>query len=186
MHNQHVKIKQQGFTLVEAIITVGITTVLLAIAAPHLTVMIKNNRLSSYINEFAATLYLAKSEAIKRSSPVRVCPSADGASCATSGTWEQGWIVFDDKDNDQTVDTNEDIVYVHKALPNSLVLKGTQFAQGVSYLPNGRISPSLNGSITLCDDRAANDYARKLVLIRTGRFRIEAASSTNHITCPVS
>ena len=178
--------KQQAFTLIEAIITVSIASILLAIAAPDFTTLIKNNRISAYINEFAATLYLAKSEAIKRSSPVRVCPSADGASCATSGTWEQGWIVFADKNDNQTVDANEDIVHVHKALPNNLVLKGTRFARGVSYLANGRISPSLNGSITLCDDRVANDYARKLVLIRTGRFRIEAASSTNHITCPVS
>ena len=46
---------------------------------------------------------LAREEAIKRSSTVRVCPSANGRFCRSDGNWDQGWLVYTDGNADGAV-----------------------------------------------------------------------------------
>ena len=175
----------QGFTLIEVIITLMIASILASIAAPSFSTLIKSNRITSSVNELTAALYLSRSEAIKRGRIVRVCASSNGASCATSGNWEQGWIIFEDENNNGVVDTGEELIRVHKAIANQVTIVGNaDLTLGVSYTPTGRLTPSTNGSITVCDDRAANDYGRQIKLVRTGRFRIATPETEGSITCP--
>ena len=86
--------KVRGFTLIELMVAVAILAVLSALAAPSFNEAFLSNKLASYANNFVASAQLARSEAIKRNATVVMCRSADGASCAASGTWQQGWIVM--------------------------------------------------------------------------------------------
>ena len=103
---------QRGFTLIELIITMVVAGVLLAVAIPSFTAMIKNNRLATSANAFVTAANIARSEAIKRGVRVTVCKSADGASCTTSDDWDQGWIVFADLDNNATVDAGDTLTRI--------------------------------------------------------------------------
>lgn len=85
----------RGFTLVELLVTVAVLGVLLAVAVPSFTDMMRNNRSLAAANELVSALNAARSEAIKRGARVSLCPSTNGTSC--SGTaWQSGWIVFFD------------------------------------------------------------------------------------------
>lgn len=83
-----------GFTLIELMIVLVILAVILGVALPGFTDLRLTNRLKTYANEIVASVYLARSEAIKRNVPISLCASTDGTSCAGSGDWEQGWIVL--------------------------------------------------------------------------------------------
>jgi type IV fimbrial biogenesis protein FimT len=63
------------------------------IAVPSLDGATLGKKLSSYANNLAASAYFARSEAIKRNALITLCVSSDGTTCATSGGWQQGWIV---------------------------------------------------------------------------------------------
>ena len=82
-----------GFTLIELMIVLVILAVMLSVVLPGFSDLRLTNRLKSYANKVVASVYLARSEAIKRNAPVTLCASADGITCAASGDWEQGWIV---------------------------------------------------------------------------------------------
>lgn len=90
--------KLAGFTLVELMIALALLSILAAIALPAFDSFTLNQRLRAYANDFAAAARLARSEAVKRNGPVRLCMTADGATCTTVGSWEQGWLVVNAAD----------------------------------------------------------------------------------------
>ena len=56
----------QGFTLVELMVTLAVAAIILAIAAPSFSQMIRDHRLITTANDFMGTMQLARSEAIRR------------------------------------------------------------------------------------------------------------------------
>ena len=90
--------QSRGFSLTELMIVLVILGVLLTVALPGFRNLALATRLTNYANELVASVYLARGEAIKRNTDVRLCASTDGASCATAGGWAQGWIILDPND----------------------------------------------------------------------------------------
>lgn len=99
--------KARGFTLTELAITLAIGGILTALALPNFRDYIQNTRLVTSTNEFLTASNLARTEAITRNTRVRVCASSNATtaippSCA--GNWQQGWIMFEDCDDDGVYD----------------------------------------------------------------------------------
>lgn len=85
---------QRGITLLELIVTISIASILMMVAAPSFQSIVIRNRIAANTNELLSALALARNEAIRRGAQVGICKSANGATCTTSGTWTQGWIVY--------------------------------------------------------------------------------------------
>ena len=175
---------QKGFTLIEVLLTTSIAAIVLSIAAPNFTTLIKNTRMTSAVNEFVGVLFLSRSEAIKRGKTVTLCKSSNGTTCSTVGSWEQGWIVFEDKNNDAVIDVGEDVIRINEGFEasNAMTMVGNSanVSSRISYLPTGRITNFGIGGTTvvLCDGRSG-DVGKNVVISRTGRFRIDT-----RVTCP--
>lgn len=108
--------RQQGMSLIELIVTMTIVAILIGIGAPSYRYVTNSSRTTTEINALLVDLQYARSEAIKEGQPVTVCPSTTGTGCAAnSTTWQSGWIVFSDPNNNQTVDTGETILRAQAA-----------------------------------------------------------------------
>ena len=92
-----------GMTAIELLILVAALGLLLLITVPGSSMLMERYRLSTASSELARGLSLARSEAIRRGSTVRMCPSADGKSCLPGGDWSQGWLVYSDGNGDGRV-----------------------------------------------------------------------------------
>ena len=90
--------KHAGFTLTELMITLAIVGILLTVGVPSLKTFMQGNQLIATTNELISALHIARSEAIKLNSRVSICDSSDGKTCALTGDWSNGWIVFVDFD----------------------------------------------------------------------------------------
>lgn len=168
----------RGFTLVEAAVVVAVLAILATVAMPSMGRMVDSTRLATLSNDFLSSMYLARSEAIKRNRPVAMCKSSDGIECAASGGWEQGWIVFHDPNNNGTADAGEAIVQRTHALPAGFTLSGNQsVARYISFTPTGRtrlVSGAFQaGTLTLCKLLAPEAGARQIVINNVGRARVE-------------
>ncbi len=87
--------KQQGFSLIELLVTVAVLAIMLTMAAPSLLQIYIGNALTGQANNMLATLNFARSEAIHRNAPVRLCRAnaEDSTACAgTVGSWRY-WLV---------------------------------------------------------------------------------------------
>lgn len=183
--------KGDGFTLIELMVTIAIAAIVLTMGVPSFLSLIQNNRMITVTNDFVTDLNLARSEAIKRSSRVTLCKSADGATCIQEGDWSQGWIVFTDPNDNgdfDGADAGETLLRVHEALSDA---QGTLMGNGeiddyISYVGTGFTRTTTgafqNGTLILCDDRGF-DSGRAIVLNNTGRPATMLASETDKHDC---
>jgi type IV fimbrial biogenesis protein FimT len=170
--------RTSGFTLLELLVAVTALLVLLLVAAPSMSALANSVKLTSASNSFLSHIYLARSEAIKRNGRVVLCKSSDGATCATSGGWEQGWIVFHDTNNNGIVDGEELVIARQQALPAAIKFTGNQnVAKYVSFEPTGSTRLAGGGfqagTLTLCRQSAASNEARQIILNAVGRPRVQ-------------
>jgi type IV fimbrial biogenesis protein FimT len=163
----------RGFTLIELMIAVGLTGLLLSLAVPALDQFTTSARSTSAVNDFVSSMHVARSTAITTNFRTTVCASAGGANCEAV-SWDQGWIVFTDRDSDQTVDNGETIVATSEGIDGLSILSG-EFGQFLMYRPNGRVMTSSangnSGQFTVCDNRGS-EYAKVLIVDLSGRPRM--------------
>jgi type IV fimbrial biogenesis protein FimT len=165
-----------GFTLIEFMFVVAIMGILLMMVMPDLSGFGHGARLSAYSNKFLASVFLARSEAIKRNSRVTLCKSNDGASCASDGDWSQGWMVFSDPNNNAQRDADEPLLMVEAAMPDRWLVSGnapvarfvSYSGAGSSHLVNGAFQA---GTITICRKMAVNAESSRIVINSAGRPR---------------
>jgi type IV fimbrial biogenesis protein FimT len=136
--------RQRGFTLVELVVTIALLAVLTTLAAPTFAELLRQWQRDSATRELTTSLQLARSESIKSSRQMVVCPSTDGSNCAASNEWNTGWIVFVDDGadtfanaNNQTLDADERTLKVASAQSGIASLTSPNDVQWVQFLPNG-------------------------------------------------
>lgn len=160
-----------GFTLIELVVTMVVLGVLVAAAVPSFTRLLLNAHRSTVLSELTAALNLARAEALGRGLPVVVCRSSDAATCG-SGSWEQGWLVFinDDNDSPAAVDAGEQILKVRQeSQPAYSLVPVTNYANFITYRADGSVNTI--GRITYCDRRGVAE-ARALLVNQAGRVRL--------------
>lgn len=180
---------QNGFTLIELMVTITVLAVLMSIGVPSLRDFLRNNRITTSVNDLVAATTVARSEAIKRRTNISVCPSNNATAaapvCATGADadWAKGWVTFEDSDGDASIDSGEEILQQHKAAGELItIIADAALAEYISFARNGLTrttsGDSLTGSLVVCDDRGYQttgsdiSIARGLSISRTGRPQV--------------
>jgi type IV fimbrial biogenesis protein FimT len=122
---------QSGFTLFELIMVITIVAILAAIGIPSFKYVTSSNRISAEVNQLLGDMRYARTEAIKEGQTVTVCasanPTATTPTCSLSNSWETGWIVFSDPNN-------------NKALPAGTVPLRRQNSLSIAYFSTDTIT----------------------------------------------
>lgn len=165
-----------GFTLVELLVAIAVLAVFLGIAIPSYNEMILGSRLRAHANELVAGAVLARSEAIKRNSVVRMCVSVDGTSCIAGG-WEQGWLVFHDVNDNGAINAGEAVLLRQKKATSGFKITGTVASMRFQRTGVGATAATL----TVCRATPSVGGQERIVNITaTGRASI---SKTNAVSC---
>ena len=188
-YNIHMNKNNHGFTLIELIVTLAVVSILLLTGIPMLNQMTTNNRLVTQINSIAGSLAVARSESIKRGSSITLCGSTDGATC-NSSSWESGWIVFSDADNNavlsSTAGTSESMLKIVGQFSGGSTLRLSQSdsTSVIRYKSEGSLRDlgtdgTNKATFTLCDNTATPTKAKAININPLGRVsRAEGATAT--------
>lgn len=173
---------QSGFTVHEALVSLGIIVSLSALASGAASLLARE-RVVVQTNALMGDLALARSEAIKRQQQITLCQSQDGQRCSRAPHWHEGWVLFVDIDEDRQVDANEAILNAHQAWDTGFSLRlGNNNRNHLYYKPSGAVSAS--DSFFLCGPEGSAQ-AKAIIIYYTGRPRLSTTTSDGKpIRCP--
>jgi len=185
----------QGFSLIELVVAMTVVVLTTTVGIPSLKHMNNSSRLTSKANEFVSSLQLARSETLKRNVKVTMCKSSDGETCQKDNNnidWSDGWIVFVDCNDNQTVDAppvtclnGETLVDKQgKPIAESVLQVGDSFAGGFSIVPSESFDSHVTyfppgyshgfGSLTLCPV-SGNEW-RQIVIASSGKIQVKSSN----------
>lgn len=155
--------RTRGYTLLELLIVMTLFATITAAAVPNLFAFIAEQRAVAVANHLVATVRLARSVAESRREKVTLCPGTGRDTC--DATFDEGWTVFVDRNDDHVLDPGEDVVAMQGALTPVRAFSNRDWFR---FRPAGRNS---NGTIVFC---AGSDgrQARAVVIAPVGRPRV--------------
>jgi type IV fimbrial biogenesis protein FimT len=166
-----------GFTIMELMITVAVLAILMGIAVPSFSEMIRQNRLATQTNDLLTATNFARSEAVKRGSRVTLCP-ANGNDCSGNSQWSGGWLVItDDGPNVGTLDAAAGEIVLQRwpaASGQSMAVSNTEGLTLISYRGSGSadlVAASTTFAITNSPCKDPNGR-RTVDVSKSGRARV--------------
>lgn len=174
---------ERGFTMIELIVTLTVAAIVLALAVPSFSNLVRSNRLTSSANEMVAMLQAARVAAISNRVSVAVCPSTDGTTCAAA--MGNRWIARMTKSGVNTVLRDATL---HAAVSVKASANLAAGNNGFTFLPNGfsragtAAAGSDSGTLGLCVAELPGnngiDVSASVGRINTGRRAATAACTT--------
>lgn len=172
--------RSAGYTLMEMLIVMSIIAVLTAIAIPSFKYVTDSGRISGELNGLVGDLQYARNEAGKEGQTITVCPSVSPyVQCATSVTWNTGWIVFADINNDQKVDGNDNILRKQTAFTGGDTLTADNALQSITFNREGFAKTGTTNTVTMTLHASApsSGSTRCLTVSPVGMLATERAAT---------
>lgn len=158
--------KNQGFTLIELMVVIIIAAILLTIAVPSFTSLIKRNNVDSLQSKLSSALATARTEAASRNKIVTICHSDDEQTC--SGSWTDGWIVFEDNDRSGDFSPDDVLIDVYRNGGGYTIHSDPADNEGISFNAQGFVSGGSVLQLTICEPDGGQSYARGLFVNKSG------------------
>lgn len=166
----------RGFTLQELLVSLAISGSL-ATGGVGMWNLVQENSLTAAANDIVTHLALARSEAIKRGAPVKVCPSADQRACASAADgytfWQSGWLVYADENKNGTPEPAE-IIRVQSSVSGNIAIRTSRARRAITYQPLGT-----SGGSTITFAVCGAKSARYVTISNTGRARVSRDSKSS-------
>ncbi len=162
--------KQQGFTIIELMVTLVVIGVILTIAVPSFVGWIQDNKLNSYTRSLVSALQLARSEAVSRHTGVTVRKGSP----QTPTNWTSGFHIYTDPEGNSGFDADSDTIIksVDFNVDGLVVETSSSGENFVSFNGSGTLNESSPVTITLCN---GNGKGRLISINRVGRVSLDNA-----------
>lgn len=166
---------QHGFTLPNLITCTCITGIALLIGLPSMFQQVQNNKAKTFSQNLFGAIEFTRERAVSANKRTTL---------HKQNSWENGWEVFVDANDNGIKDIDEETLLIHPATSGIKIQTNTPMDEYISFIGTGESRKAnghpggafLAGSISVCATSSGKGY--KLVLARGGRLRMTELSST--------
>ena len=175
----------------ELLVTLAIVAIVAGFALPSIQQVLGGSQISASSNQLVYSLQSARSEAIKRVTPVILCPSeaplADKPVCG--GNYTSGWIVFADVDTDGKNSDADVLVLQSEALSAAFsIVPDNRFSKAVVFGIAGSTINATGGPASgdIVIRHSGSDEKRTIRIAASGRISTVLSASTSTGTSTAS
>jgi type IV fimbrial biogenesis protein FimT len=179
----------QGFTIVELMIALAVAAIILTMAAPATTALVRDGRVRAQTFDLMGDINFARSQAIKRKVLVVLCrsqdPTATTPTCGgTANTWTTGWLIFASLNGNNTYENGVDtLLAIGEAVSSLKVITNSTSNRNLEYSPDGTTNESGGTArFAICDSRGGA-YGRQVNVSPIGRPVIAKGSTGAPVNC---
>lgn len=171
----------EGFSLIELLLAVGISSVVLGLGIPSFKTLVTDNQLVTSTNKLVFDINYARSEAVKRGERVVVCRSANPNSSTPacnggSKNWSSGWIAFVMGDSTNSFDPPADtLIRANSGVNSTISLNSNLAAPTFQFKPDGSLDSNAISTFAVCDKRGVKK-GRQIQINVVGRVRLVSGS----------
>lgn len=161
--------KGKGFTLVELMTAIAVTSLLVAIALPNYQSFLIDIRIDNQMNQLTRILHTARNSAINHQSNVTICPLSESGNCTEN--WSKELSVFIDLNNNKAFDESniEKVITYRAKLPQTESLLYGKGRKSIIFSPSGNLSGLSNGTFRFCI-KGYEEKVSGIVIARSGRI----------------
>ena len=159
-----------GVTLLELLIALAISGMLLVAGLPSYRHWLASTATSTLERQYLSTLAFGRETAVARRRMVSFCGSRSGKAC--DGRWEEGALLFLDRDADARLDAEDEVLRVITGQSDQVSVRWRSF-RNKPYLQLTALGFTNNqsGSFTFCPLQLHPGAGRQLIVNSTGRTR---------------
>lgn len=176
-HHYLMRISSHGMTSIELLVTLMILAILTALAAPSFLPLFERWRILSAVDNMKSTLFLARSEAIKRGGQIGIQKNpqnTNGCKLAqTTQEWGCGWFIFVDSNANGKWDTSEEVIHTTPPTDGIDVMVSPS-GNGFKFDRFGKINGANITSYRFSPNRTgiASPATRSLCISAGGRLKV--------------
>lgn len=173
--------KQQGFTLVELLVTLAVATIVLGLGIPAMRALVLPSTMHAWVGTYHGALQLMRQEAVSTNQGVSLCWLDDTGRC--TGHWGARLTLFLDPRREGRLARPDDRVSeIRLAGTDDIEVRWSGFGERRFLHVRANGSFRQNGRFTFCHrhpPRGSSGGGRQIVVNVTGRARVERLDCTN-------
>lgn len=152
------KKNQNGFSLIEALVTLAIVSILLSYGIPNLRDFVLRQSMTTKANDMLVDFAFARSEAINGGTPVSI---------VANPTWSEGWQIVSDNDGDGVLE----VLRISNTEEDEIMITDTNEESPVVFNPTGTYRSSEIREIIIKHDSITQ--AKRLTVALSGNTNIK-------------
>lgn len=165
--------KVNGFTLIEAMVTLVIASILIGVGIPSTKSLYAHIRADSNIRKLQQSLTFARNHAIAYGAKVTMCPLEQGK-CQKD--WQGGYSIFIDSFPTNEFNSYDTLIYKSSAFAREDTVAYNRLA--IRFQPEG-LASGTNGTLKYCPGNASSEYSRAVIVSQSGRIRFSKKKVIN-------
>jgi len=156
----------KGFTFIELMVSISVTSILAAIALPSYSDFIVKMRVDNEISQLYRMLLITRNAAINSGHKAIICPLDNSFQCTDQ--WQKELSVFVDVNDNKKFDANEKVISIRAEIHTGDKLVYGKRRKKITFKPTGQLSGLANGTFRYCPSNYKN-HSRGIVVARSGR-----------------